>query len=128
VAGAVGAWLGGPASRLRPVLLGAVLGVAFLALGAAGLLRLPAGVLLLAGYYFGYQAVLVVVSSRLQDRIDAGARATVTSVAGLAMDVTAIGCYLVWPLGQLVLMSVIGLTLAAAMPLVRTSRSGRDQL
>lgn len=125
VGGALGAWLGGMANRLRPITLAVVLGVAFVGLAAAGILHVPLGLVLVAGYYFGYQGVLVVLSSRLQDRIDAGHRATVTSVAGLATDVTAIACYAVWPLGQIVLVAAIGLVIAAAVPF---AWSGGDQL
>jgi MFS family permease len=125
IGGALGAWLGGLAGRLRPITLALILGVAFVGLAAAGILHVPVGLILVAGYYFGYQGVLVVLSSRLQDRIDADHRATVTSVLGLATDVTAIACYAAWPLGQIVLVAAIGLVIAVAVPLVW---SGRDQL
>ena len=128
VAGAAGAWLGGmaaSATRLRSIMLAALLGMAFVALGAAGLLRQPAGLVCVAGYYLVYQGVLVIIQGRLQDRIDTANRATVTSVAGLCTDVTAIGCYAIWPLGQIVLVAALGLGIAAAVPLVR---SGGDQL
>lgn len=125
VAGAAGAWLGGATTRLRPITLAVLLGMAFVALGAAGLLRQPAGLVCVAGYYLVYQGVLVVVQGRLQDRIDAANRATVTSAAGLCTDVTAIGCYAIWPLGQFVLVAAVGLAIAAA---VSSVRSGGDQL
>ena len=125
IGGALGAWLGGMANRLRPITLALILGVAFVGLATAGIMHVPLGLILVAGYYFGYQGVLVVLSSRLQDRIDAAHRATVTSVLGLATDVTAIACYAVWPLGQILLVAAIGLVIAVAVPFVW---SGRDQL
>jgi MFS family permease len=126
VAGAAGAWLGGMvAGGLRPIMLAVLLGAGFLALGAAGLLRVPAGLVCVAGFYLVYRGVLVVMASRLQERIDAANRATVTSVAGLGTDVTAIALYAVWPLGQIVLVAALGMVIAAAVALVR---SGGDQL
>lgn len=125
VAGAVGAWLGGMAARWRSWTLALALAAGFVGLLAAGLLRIPLGLALIAAYYLVYQGVVVVLSSRLQERIDASSRATVTSVAGLGTDVTSIACYAIWPLGQLPLMAVIGLAIAATVPLVR---SGGDQL
>ncbi|HEY0806794.1 MAG TPA: MFS transporter, partial [Pseudonocardiaceae bacterium] len=114
VAGAVGAWLGGMAGRARPVTLALLLGAGFLALGAAGLVRQPAGLVGVAVFYGLYRGVLVVLAGRLQEWIEAARRATVTSVLGLGTDVAAIGCYAVWPYGQLPLMAALGLVITVA--------------
>ena len=115
VVGAVGAWLGGMAGRARPVTLALLLGAGFLVLGAAGLVRQPAGLVGVAVFYGLYQGVLVVLEGRLQAGIEAARRATVTSVLGLGTDVAAIGCYAVWPYGGLVLMAALGLVIAVAV-------------
>jgi hypothetical protein len=111
-----GAALSGAATRLRPRTLGLLLGLAFVLFGVAGLLRAPAGLAAVAVGYSLYRLVEVVAGARLQDRIDSARRATVTSIAGLGTDVSAIVLYALWPLGQLVLIAVLGLALAAALP------------
>ena len=110
-----GAALSGAASRLSPRWLGVLLAVAFGLFGVAGLLRAPAGLAAVALGYGLYRLVEVVASARLQDRIDGAHRATITSVAGLGADTSAIVLYAVWPLGQLVLVAVLGLLMAVAL-------------
>ncbi|HEX4225757.1 MAG TPA: MFS transporter, partial [Pseudonocardiaceae bacterium] len=114
--GAAGAALGRAAARLRPRTIGLLLGVGFLLFGLAGLLHVPAGLAAVALGYSLYRLVNVVASARLQERIDSARRATITSIAGLGTDVSTIVLYAVWPLGQLVLIAVLGLALAAALP------------
>lgn len=121
LAGAVGAALGGPASRLHPSGLAVVLGVAVFALGAAGLVRHPAGLAGVALYYGLYRLVLVVADTRLQQQIDGSARATVTSVAGMGSEVMAFVLFAGWALGGLAL--VVALMLVAAPVLPRLLRS-----
>jgi MFS family permease len=111
-----GAALSGAASRLSPRWLGVLLAVAFVLFGVAGLLRAPAGLAAVALGYGLYRLVEVVASARLQDRIDGARRATITSVAGLGADASTIVLYAVWPLGQLVLVAVLGLLVAVALP------------
>ncbi len=111
-----GAALSGAASRLSPRSLGALLAVAFVLFGVAGLIRAPAGLAVLAAGYSLYRLVEVVAGARLQDRIDGARRATVTSVAGLGGDLSTIALYTVWPLGQLVLVAVLGLAVAVTLP------------
>jgi hypothetical protein len=101
---------------LRPRTIGLLLGVGFLLFGLAGLLHVPAGLAAVALGYSLYRLVNVVASARLQERIDSARRATITSIAGLGTDVSTIVLYAVWPLGQLVLIAVLGLALAAALP------------
>lgn len=127
--GAAGAALGGPASRLRPRTLAFLMGGSVLVFGAAGLLRKPVGVAGIALAYGLYQLVLVVTDARLQARIEGPARATVTSVASLGTDLSAIVLYAAWALGEPVLVALLGLAIAAALPrLLRPPRSPVDPL
>jgi hypothetical protein len=124
LAGVVGAALAGRANRLRPGVLGAVLGAAMLLFGAAGLAAHPAGLAAVAVFYGVYRAVLVVVDARLQERIDSAARATVTSVAGIGTDLASFGIYAAYALGQVPLVAACGAVIAAALPrLLRARRS-----
>jgi len=116
LAGAVGAALGGRADRLRPVALGLVLGAATLLLGAAGVTTGPVGIAALALFYGAYRAVLVVVDARLQKRIESRSRATVTSVAGLGVEISTFAVYAAWALGEVTAIAVLGLLIAAALP------------
>lgn len=108
--------LSGPANRLRPRTLAALLVIAFSLFAAAGLLHAPTGLAAVALGYGLYRLVEVVASARLQDRIDGARRATVTSIAGLGGDLSTIALYAVWPLGQLVLVAVLGIAVALALP------------
>ena len=115
--GAVGAVLGGAAMRLgRPRTLAAVLGVAGVVLTAAGLMRVPAGLAAVAVFYGLYHVVLVVVSARLQERIDVSARATVASVAGVGIEISVFVVYAAWALGGVLLIAVLVFLIAAALP------------
>jgi hypothetical protein len=116
LAGAAGSALGGRAARLAPRALALVLGAAGLALATAALLRHPGGLALVALYYGLYHLVLVVASARLQERIGSAQRATVTSVAGLGMELAALGLIAVWVLGELALVTTVVLLVAAALP------------
>jgi MFS family permease len=101
LAGAVGAASAGPANRLAP----GVLAVAFAAvlglLGAAAALDAPVGLLAVAVAYGMYRVVLVVVDARLQAAITGPSRATVTSVAGLGLELGGIALFAVWAAGGL---------------------------
>jgi MFS family permease len=116
LAGAAGAALGGPASRLRPRALGAVLAAAGLGFAAADAVHRPAGLVVVALAYGLYRMVLVVVEARLQERIEGPARATVTSVAGLGLELAALVTLAAWAVGQLLLVVVLFLLVAAALP------------
>ncbi|GGM46813.1 MFS transporter [Micromonospora sonchi] len=63
------------------------------ALAGGALLRQWAGFLLLAAAFCGFQLGSVLADTRLQERIDSGTRATVTSLAGLATELTVIAAY-----------------------------------
>ncbi|HEX2298056.1 MAG TPA: MFS transporter, partial [Pseudonocardiaceae bacterium] len=121
LAGAAGAALGGPVSRLPPSGLAVVLGVAVLTLGVAGLVPHPAGLAAVAVFYGLYRMVLVAADSRLQERIDGSTRATVTSVAAMGSELAAFALYAGWALGGLLL--VVALMLVAAPALPRLLRS-----
>jgi MFS family permease len=131
LAGVGGAALGGHAHRLGRWALGAVSWAAMLLFGAAGLAGHPAGLVAVAVFYGAYRAVLVVLDARLQERIASRSRATVTSVAGVGTDLATIALYAVWALGGAPLTALLGVTIAAALPLLLrapsvpiTSRSG----
>ncbi|GAA1248655.1 MFS transporter [Pseudonocardia aurantiaca] len=127
LAGMAGAALAGAASRLGPWALGAVLGVAMLLFGGAGLADHPAGLVAVAVFYGIYRAVLVVVDARLQERLESRSRATVTSVAGVGAEAATFGIYAAWALGEVLVVAVFGLLLAIAVPLLlRAPKAGPD--
>ncbi|MFG2064566.1 MFS transporter [Micromonospora sp. NPDC048871] len=64
------------------------------ALAGGALLRHPAGFLLLAGAFCGFQLASVLAEARLQARITGTRRATVTSLAGMATEVITIATYI----------------------------------
>jgi MFS family permease len=99
LAGAAGAALGERADRLRDGGLPALLALAGLLLGAVALLPGPAALAALAVAYGLYLAVLVASEARLQERIDGPYRATVTSVAGLGIELAGLLVFAVWALG-----------------------------
>ncbi len=113
--GAVGAWLGGRAGRLpSPVLLGAlVLGGGLLLV--AGAWAHPAAVAAVALFYGLYLGVLVVAEARLQERIEGRYRATITSVAGLGVEVAALAVFGAWALAGVTGVAVVVL---AVVPVV----------
>ncbi|MFD6717850.1 transporter [Micromonospora sp. TSRI0369] len=63
------------------------------ATAAGALLRHPAGFLLLAAAFAAFQLARVLADVRLQARIAGSARATVTSLAGMATDLTVVAFY-----------------------------------
>ncbi|MFI5837701.1 MFS transporter [Micromonospora sp. NPDC051300] len=63
------------------------------ATAAGALLRHPAGFLLLAVSFAAFQLATVLADVRLQARITGDARATVTSLAGMATDLTTVAFY-----------------------------------
>lgn len=111
-----GAALSAAAAKLSARSLGILLAAAFTLFGVAGWLHAPAGLAAIALGYSSYRLVEVVASARLQERIEVAQRATITSIAGLGADVSTIALYAVWPLGQLILIAVLGLLVAIALP------------
>jgi MFS family permease len=116
LAGAAGAALGGRATTWRPGTLGVVLAGSGAALAGAALLRAAPGLVVVAAGYALYRLVLVVAESRLQAAIAGPARATVTSVAGVGVELAALVVFAGYALGGLAAVAVLSLALAAALP------------
>jgi predicted MFS family arabinose efflux permease len=116
LAGAVGAALGGRAAGWPRPATALALGFAGAALAAAAALAVPAGLVLLAAGYALYRLVLVVAEARLQAVITGPARATVTSVAGVGIELAALVVFAAYAAGGLVLLAGGVVLLAAALP------------
>jgi hypothetical protein len=86
-----------------------------------------AGLAGVAAYYALYRVVLVAVNTRLQDAITGPARATVSSVASLLSELSAIAIYGLWALDGLPLIAVLILLLALTMPLAMRRRTAPRQ-
>ncbi|WP_345378051.1 MFS transporter [Pseudonocardia yuanmonensis] len=98
LAGAAGAALGGRAARLRGGGLAALLflaGAALLAADHAG----AVGLVALGVHFALQQCVQVVTDTRVQERLSGRARATVTSVSALGMEVAALAVVTTWAFG-----------------------------
>ncbi|MFC8616764.1 MFS transporter [Micromonospora purpureochromogenes] len=89
----VGGLLAAPAERLGTRGYAALLTVAAVALAAGAGLRHPAGFVLVGVAFCAFQLATVLADARLQARITGPGRATVTSVAGMATDLTIIAVY-----------------------------------
>jgi MFS family permease len=116
LAGAAGAANGGRANRFGGGKMASLLFGALVLLGAMALMAVPAGLVGVAVFYGLHQMVLVVVASRLQDRIEGSARATVTSVASLGTELVAIALFAAWAFQGLLLVASIWLMVALALP------------
>jgi MFS family permease len=117
LAGALGAALGGRAERLPDRALPVLLAVAALCLAATVVLPGVAALIAVAVFYALYLAVLVVAETRLQERIDSPHRATITSVAGLGIELGSLLVFAAWALGGAVATAVLVL---AVVPVVRS--------
>jgi hypothetical protein len=117
LAGALGAALGGRSDRLPDGVLPVLLTIAGLFLGAAAVLPGAAAIGAVAVFYGLYLAVLVVAQTRLQERIAGPQRATITSVAGLGIELASLLVFAAWALGGVVAVAVLVL---AVVPLVRS--------
>ncbi|WP_018654928.1 MFS transporter [Actinomadura flavalba] len=93
---AAGAWCAGRGTRWFVPLLGAA--ALFLAAGAAS--GHPAGMVLVGAAFGVFQWSLAAADARLQDRIEPGARATVTSLAGFGEEVVAVLAFAGYALGS----------------------------
>jgi MFS family permease len=113
--GALGAALGGRAERLPDRALPALLGLAGLCLATAVLLPAVGALAAVAAFYGLYLAVLVVAETRLQDRIDSAHRATITSVAGLGIELASLLVFAVWAVGGA---AAVALLVLAVVPVV----------
>lgn len=93
---AAGGLFAGRAERLGRTGFAALLVGSAAALIAGALIRHPAGIVLVAVAFGGFQLATVLADVRLQHSITGPARATVTSLAGMTTDVGTIavyGCY-----------------------------------
>jgi predicted MFS family arabinose efflux permease len=123
LAGAAGAALGGRAATWRPRTPAVVLACSGAALVVAALLATAPGLLAVAVGYALYRLVLVVAESRLQAAIAGPARATVTSVSGVGVELAALVVFAGYALGGLAAVAVLSLPLAAALPRLLTPRA-----
>ncbi|MEU3660740.1 MFS transporter [Streptomyces sp. NPDC032940] len=88
-----GGLLAGPAERLGNAGFGVLLGGAALALAVGAGAGTPIGLGLVAVAFGGFQLAHVLADARLQRRIDAAGRATLTSVAGLGTELATVAVY-----------------------------------
>jgi MFS family permease len=123
LAGAAGAALGGRADRLPSGALLLALAAAGVVLAAAALWARPAALLAVALFYALYLGVLVVAEARLQDRIASSHRATITSVAGLGIEVASLLVFAAWALAGPLAVAVLVL---AVVPIVRAGLRTRE--
>jgi predicted MFS family arabinose efflux permease len=123
LAGAAGAALGGRADRLPSRALPAALALAGLVLAAAALWASPAALVAVALFYALYLGVLVVAEARLQDRIASTHRATITSVAGLGIELASLLVFAAWAVGGPLAVAVLVL---AVVPVVRAGLRTRE--
>ena len=123
LAGAAGAALGGPASRLRPRSLTLMMALAVGLFCGAALLHRPVGMAGVSVAYGLYQLVLVVTNARLQARIVGPSRATVTSVASLGTELSAAVFVGAWAIDRPWLVAGVAVAVTAALPrLLRDDR------
>jgi MFS family permease len=115
LAGAAGAALAGRASRLPSRALPALLALSAVLLAAGALGAGPAAVAAVAASYGLYLAVLVAGEARLQEQLPGSVRATVTSVAGLGIETSALLVFGAWALGGALAVAVL---FAAVVPVV----------
>jgi predicted MFS family arabinose efflux permease len=115
LAGAAGATLGGRAERLPSRALPGLLVAAAACLGAAALWARPAALAVTAVFYGLYLAVLVAAEARLQARITGPHRATITSVAGLGIEVASLLVFAAWAIGGA---GAVALLFLAVVPVV----------
>jgi MFS family permease len=123
VAGAVGAALGGRAMSWPRCAVAVALAAAGAALATAAVVAVPAGLAVVGAGYALYRLVLVVAESRLQEVITGPARATVTSVAGLGVELAALVVFAAYAAGGLALLAGAVLLLAAALPRLTRPRA-----
>jgi hypothetical protein len=123
LAGAAGAALGGRADRLCGRALLTLLAVAAGCLAGAALWARPAALGAVALFYALYLAVLVVAEARLQEGIASAHRATITSVAGLGIELASLLVFAAWALAGPVAVAVLVL---AVVPVVRAGLRTRE--
>jgi predicted MFS family arabinose efflux permease len=107
LAGAAGAALGGLAAGLSSRALPLLLGAAGACLLVAAVSPAVPALVLAALFYALYLAVLVAAEAELQARITGPYRATITSVAGLGIELAALLVFAAWALGGVVAVAVL---------------------
>lgn len=90
-----GLWAGRAATLSNPVAAG-LLAVTATAMASGALVGHPTGFVLIAAAFAVFQMLTVVADAALQSVVDGPSRATVTSLAGLGIDVAGIGVYLTY--------------------------------
>lgn len=126
LAGAAGATLAARAMGIGRLAMTAGLLAGAAALGVAGVVASPPGLLGITAFYGVHRLVMVVADARLQGRIDGGSRATVTSVAALGSELVAIALFGAWALGGLTLVTALAAVAAIALG-GRLSAPGRGR-
>jgi MFS family permease len=109
LAGGLGAALAERIGRLPDSALPLLLAVAVGCLGVTAAASGPITLAAVAVFYALYLGVLVVAEARLQDRIDSERRATLTSVAGLGIELAGLLVFAAWALGGLGAIAVLAL-------------------
>jgi MFS family permease len=104
LAGAAGAVVGPRLHRFPAPL---VLTAAGVSLAVAAVVPGPAAIVPAAVFYGLYLAVLVVAEARLQHRITGPYRATITSVAGLGIELSSLLVFAAWARGGAVAVAVL---------------------
>lgn len=107
LAGAAGAALGGRAAGLPSGALPLLLAAAGSCLLVAAATPAVPALVLAAVFYALYLAVLVAAEAELQARITGPYRATITSVAGLGIELSALLVFAAWALGGVVAVAVL---------------------
>ncbi|TDD12830.1 MFS transporter [Nonomuraea deserti] len=93
VGATAGGLLAGRARHMPPRAYALTIALAALAMAAGAVSGHPAGFVLIALAFGAFQLAGVVADARMQERITGTARATVTSVAGLGMNVVTLAVY-----------------------------------
>jgi MFS family permease len=119
LAGAAGAAVG---ARLPTRVLPVVLAAAALCLAVASVALASLALTLASAFYALYLAVLVAAEARLQAAITGPYRATITSVAGVAIEVAALLVFAAWAVGGAAAVAVLVL---AVVPVVGSGLRGR---
>ena len=123
LAGAAGAAIGGRADRLPSNGLLLMLAGAGVLLAVAAVWARPFALVVVALFYALYLLVLVVAEARLQDRIASSHRATITSVAGLGIELASLLVFAAWAVGGPVAVAVL---VVAVVPVVRAGLHTRE--
>ncbi|MBB3052959.1 MFS family permease [Prauserella isguenensis] len=122
LAGAAGALF---AARLRDRWASALLSAGVALFAVAGLWAQPTGLALVAVFYALYRGVLVVAEARLQERIAGATRATVTSIAGVGIELAGLLVFAAWAVAGLPATLVLAAVVAFAVtPGLRSRNPG----